>query len=79
MPQYILVCNHPRLEDTDPEPDETYYEIIYRREEHIAPETVSDDESALKWAENHTKEEVCCRNERANPQPLKLVRVLKQW
>ena len=54
MPQYILVCNHPRLEDTDPEPDETYYEIIYRREEHIAPETVSDDESALKWAENHT-------------------------
>ena len=48
MPQYILFCNHPRVEDTNPEPDETYYEIIYKEEEHIIPETVSDDEIGFK-------------------------------
>jgi len=78
MPQYILICNHPHVEDTDPDPDETYYEIVYSQEEHAVP--ADDDKMALEWAEDHAKEEVCCcRNKRANPRPLKLVKVLKHW
>ncbi len=77
MPQYILVCDHPHIEDTDPDLDEVYYEIVYKQIEHIIP--VNSDSAALKWAENHVKEEVHYRDERAHPKPLKLVKILKQW
>jgi hypothetical protein len=83
MPQYILSCNHPHVADTDPDPDETCYEIVFRREEHIIhiipTNDANDDGSALKWVDNHTKEEVCCRHERVNPRPLRLVKILRQW
>ena len=77
MPQYILICNHPFIEDTDDDPDETYYEIVNRRVEHDVP--VNDDDLALKWVEDHTKEEVFCLDKKGNPQPVKLVKVLKQF
>ncbi len=77
MPQYILFCNHPHVEDTDPDPDESYYEIVYKRVEHPVP--ADDDESALRWAESHAKKVIRFLDKEGNPLPFRLVEVLRQW
>lgn len=87
MPKYIFIYNEPRIVDTDPDPDDSYHEVLYEIVE-VAFEA-ENDENALMMADNIAKEKaVKWRDNKFvgqwvdkiyNAQPISLARVISEW
>lgn len=77
MAEYILECKHPFKVDTEEDMDKEYFEIVYKQVQHEFP--ADNDVAAGVWVDKHAKEKVSCRKESANPEPLRLVKIVRSW